>query len=155
MVSREQRAALHEKLHLLRSVTHSRALNKKSIIADASKYIEGLKQKVELLNREIAYARNPLTPRVTVDTLEKGFLIKVFSPKSFPGLLVSVLEVFEELGLNVLEASVSCTETFRLEAVGEEGVMETLDAEVVKQAIKEAIKDNTENSSETSEQEEV
>lgn len=58
--------------------------------------------------------------QVTVETLEKGFLINVFSEKSCPGLLVSVLEAFEELGLNVLEARVSCAESFRLQAVGGE-----------------------------------
>ena len=57
---------------------------------------------------------------MTVETLEKGFLINVFSEKSFPGLLVSILEVFEELGLSVMEARASCTDTFRLEAVGGE-----------------------------------
>ena len=35
-------------------------------------------------------------------------------------MLVSILEAFEELGLNVLDARASCTDTFRLEAVGGE-----------------------------------
>ncbi|TQD85994.1 hypothetical protein C1H46_028429 [Malus baccata] len=114
MVSREhKRAALYEKLQLLRSITNSHA--------------------------------------VTVETLEKGFLINVFSEKSCPGLLVSVLEAFEDLGLNVLEARVSCEDSFRLQAVGgeneEEG--ESIDAHAVKQAVAVAIKnwsENTENS---------
>ncbi|CAN6709992.1 hypothetical protein ACFX13_001619 [Malus domestica] len=159
MVSREhKRAALYEKLQLLRSITNSHALNKTSIIVDASKYIEELKQKVERLNQDIANAQttssssdqNPL-PGVTVETLEKGFLINVFSEKSCPGLLVSVLEAFEDLGLNVLEARVSCEDSFRLQAVGgeneEEG--ESIDAHAVKQAVAVAIKnwsENTENS---------
>ncbi|MBA0879821.1 hypothetical protein Goshw_025195 [Gossypium schwendimanii] len=115
MVSREhKRAALHEKLQLLRSITNSHAVNKTTIIVDASKYIEELKQKVERLNQDISAAQtsndqNPL-PMVTVETLEKGFLINVFSEKSCPGLLVSLLEAFEELGLNILEARVSCTD---------------------------------------------
>ncbi|PRQ59559.1 putative transcription factor bHLH family [Rosa chinensis] len=147
MVSREhKRAALYEKLQLLRSITNSHALNQTSIIVDASKYIEELKQKVEKLNQDIANAtsshdQNQL-PVVTVETLEKGFLINVFSEKSCPGLLVSVLEAFEELGLNVLEARVSCAESFRLQAVGgeneEEG--EGIDAHAVKQAVAVAIK---------------
>ncbi|XP_042504173.1 transcription factor bHLH61-like isoform X3 [Macadamia integrifolia] len=123
MVSREQkRAALYEKLQLLRSVTNSHALNKTSIIVDASKYIEELKQKVESLNQDIATAQNssdpnPLPVQVTVQTVEKGFLINVFSEKSCPGLLVSILEAFEELGLNVLDARVSCSDNFSLEAI--------------------------------------
>ncbi|KAM1020325.1 hypothetical protein ACFX13_042311 [Malus domestica] len=159
MVSREhKRAALYEKLQLLRSITNSHALNKTSIIVDASKYIEELKQKVERLNQDIANAQTTssssdqtsLPVQVTVETLEKGFLINVFSGKSCPGLLVSVLEAFEDLGLNVLEARVSCADSFRLQAVGgeneEEG--ESIDAHAVKQAVAVAIKnwsENTEN----------
>ncbi|EOY02633.1 Transcription factor bHLH61 isoform 2 [Theobroma cacao] len=153
MVSREhKRAALHEKLQLLRSITNSHALNKTSIIVDASKYIEELKQKVERLNEDIAAAQtsnhqNPLPVQVTVETLEKGFLINVLSEKSCPGLLVSILEAFEELGLNVLEARVSCTDSFRLQAVGGENEeqSETIDAQVVKQAVLQAIKNWSES----------
>ncbi|XP_022741267.1 transcription factor bHLH61-like [Durio zibethinus] len=154
MVSREHKRAgvMHEKLQLLRSITNSHALNKTSIIIDASKYIEELKQKVERLNHDITAAaqtsndQNPL-PMVTVETLEKGFLINVFSEKSCPGLLVSVLEAFEELGLNVQEARVSCTESFRLQAVGGENEeqSESIDAQVVKQAVLQAIRNWSES----------
>lgn len=57
---------------------------------------------------------------MTVQTLEKGFLVNVYSGKSSPGLLVSVLEAFEDLGLNVLQARVSCADKFHFEAVGGE-----------------------------------
>ncbi|MQL87340.1 hypothetical protein Taro_019871 [Colocasia esculenta] len=153
MVSREhKRATLHEKLQLLRSVTNSHALSKTSIIVDASKYIQELKQKVEKLNQDIACVRSitnddPL-PMVTVETLEKGFLINVFSKKSCPGMLVAVLAVFEELGLAVVEARVSCTDTFRLEAVGgeTEGQAESVDAHVVRRAVLQAVKNCKESS---------
>ncbi|XP_072984973.1 transcription factor bHLH61-like [Typha latifolia] len=154
MVSREhKRVGLHEKLQLLRSITNSHALNDTSIIIDASKYIEELKQKVIRLNQEIACAQNivldnPL-PMVTVETVGRGFLINVFSDRSYAGLLVSILEAFEELGLTLLEARASCTDTFRLEAVGGEDQAETVNAQVVKQAVLQAI----ENCSENSEQE--
>ncbi|XP_012460914.1 transcription factor SCREAM2 isoform X2 [Gossypium raimondii] len=155
MVSREhKRAGLHEKLQLLRSITNSHSMKKASIIVDASKYIEELKQKVERLNQDITAAktsnnRNPL-PMVTVETLEKGFLINIFSEKSCPGLLVSVLEAFQDLGLNVLEARVSCTDSFRLQAVGGENEeqSENIDAQVVKQAVLQAIKNWSESSDE-------
>ncbi|XP_008782614.1 uncharacterized protein LOC103702096 [Phoenix dactylifera] len=151
MVSREhKRASLHDKLQLLRSITNSHALNKTSIIIDASKYIEELKQKVERLNQEIACAQNVVEedpmPMVTVETLKRGFLINVFSEKRCPGLLVSILEAFEELGLSVLEARASCTDTFCLEAVGGENQTENLDAQVVKQAVLQAIKSCSEGS---------
>ncbi|KAB2034490.1 hypothetical protein ERO13_D04G080300v2 [Gossypium hirsutum] len=156
MVSREhKRAGLHEKLQLLRSITNSHSMKKASIIVDASKYIEELKQKVERLNQDITAAqtsnnRNPLPMQVTVETLEKGFLINIFSEKSCPGLLVSVLEAFQDLGLNVLEARVSCTDSFRLQAVGGENEeqSENIDAQVVKQAVLQAIKNWSESSDE-------
>ena len=52
-----------------------------------------------------------------METLEKGFLINVMSEKSCPGLLVSVLEAFEQLNLNVAEATASCTDSFTFEAI--------------------------------------
>eukprot|EP00268_Persea_americana_P069650 TRINITY_DN9937_c0_g1_i1.p1 TRINITY_DN9937_c0_g1~~TRINITY_DN9937_c0_g1_i1.p1 ORF type:complete len:138 (-),score=43.15 TRINITY_DN9937_c0_g1_i1:268-681(-) len=121
-------------------------LNKTSIIIDASKYIEELKQKVERLNEDLAAAQNPidqnpLPMQVTVETLDKGFLINVFSERSGPGLLVSILEAFEELGLEVIDASLSCEDSFHFEAVGEnQEQVESMDAQVVKQAVLQAIK---------------
>ncbi|CAL9194044.1 unnamed protein product [Musa hybrid cultivar] len=150
MVSREHnRAALHEKLQVLRSLTNSHALRKSSIILDASKYIKELKQKIRRLNQEIESAHstvhdNPLpsvsmvcSDLVTVETLKKGFLINVFSEKSCPGLLVAVLEAIESLGLSVVEAKASCTNAFLLELFGREG--ESVDAQVVKAAVLHAV----------------
>lgn len=147
MVSREQNRTnnLHEKLQLLRSITNSHAINKSSIILDASKYIEELKQKVERLNEDISAAQSSnyqnSKHKVTVQTLEKGFLVNVYSGKSSPGLLVSVLEAFEDLGLNVLEARVSCADRFHFEAVGGENDEneESISAQEVKQVISDAI----------------
>ncbi|XP_057441738.1 uncharacterized protein LOC130733532 [Lotus japonicus] len=152
VLSREQKkAALHEKLQLLRSITNSHALNKTSIIVDASKYIEKLKQKVERLNQEIAddeasNVHNPL-PMVSVETLERGFLINVFSSKCCQGLLVSILEAFEEMRLTVLEARVSCSDTFRFQAVGgeNEDQGETINAQAVELAVGQAIKNWSES----------
>ncbi|CAI0416205.1 unnamed protein product, partial [Linum tenue] len=78
---------------------------------------------------------------VTVETLEKkGFLINIFSGKNCPGLLVSVLEAFEDLGLNVVEARASCSDSFRLQAVGSGGG-DDQNEEVIKQAVLQAIND--------------
>ncbi|XP_057487551.1 transcription factor SCREAM2-like isoform X4 [Actinidia eriantha] len=147
MSSRERKkAALYRKFRQLRSATNSTAVNKTSILVDASKYIEELKEKVERLNQDVATSQSSSghdsLPMVTVDTLEKGFLINVFSEKNCPGLLVSILKAFEELGLDVLDASISCSDSFRLEAVGgeNEGQDESLDAQVVKQAVLQAIR---------------
>ncbi|AQL06810.1 hypothetical protein ACJX0J_038320 [Zea mays] len=151
MMSRERKkaaAALQEKLKILRSITHSHALSNTSIIMDASAYIKQLQQKVVRLNQEIACAQDALRhksssyPTVTVETLGvQGFLVNVFSDKSCPGLLVSVLEAFDELGLSVLQATASCAaDSFRLEAVGGENVVDNVDEHVVKQAVLQAVR---------------
>ncbi|XP_020233468.1 transcription factor SCREAM2 [Cajanus cajan] len=149
MDSREKRrAALQHTLQQLRDVTNSTSLNKASIIVDASKYIEELKQKVEGLNSELGIAESSSStsqidelPMVIVKTLKKGFLINVVLEKNCPGMLVSILEAFEELGLDVLDARVSCEDSFQLEAVGKESHKnDSVDAQVVKQAVLRAIK---------------
>ncbi|KAM5560580.1 hypothetical protein ABKV19_021645 [Rosa sericea] len=137
--SRERKkAALYEQL---RAATNSTAMNKASIIVDASKYIQELKQKVDTLNQDVGTSQNSSSPAVTVETLERGFLISVLSEKNCPGLLVSILEAFEDLGLDVLDARVSCADSFQLEAVGGEnqGEADSIDAQVVKQAVLQAI----------------
>ncbi|XVF29675.1 hypothetical protein REPUB_Repub15cG0142500 [Reevesia pubescens] len=147
-----KKAAVREKLDRLRSVTNSTAVNKTSIIVDASRYIEELKEKVDRLNQEtgtsqMSTSQNPLPMQVTVETLEKGFLINVLLEKNCPGLLVSILETFEELGLDVLDARVSCEDNFTLEAIGGEnqGNAEGMDAQMVKQAVVQAIRKWSEN----------
>ncbi|KAL6138955.1 hypothetical protein ACLB2K_064233 [Fragaria x ananassa] len=140
-------AALYEKL---RAATNSTAMNRASIIVDASKYIQELKKKVDTLNQDVKASQNSSSPaQVTVETLEKGFLISVLSEKNCPGLLVSILEAFEDLGLDVLDARVSCADNFRLEAVGGENQgdqADSIDAQVVKQAVLQAIQNWSQNS---------
>ncbi|KAJ9539791.1 hypothetical protein OSB04_026297 [Centaurea solstitialis] len=153
MVSKEhKKAALHEKLQQLRSITNSHANNDSSIIRDASKYIQELQHKVQILNQDIANGQSTSSyqnswPMVTVEALEKGIQVNLYSERSCPGLLVFVWKVFEELGLNVLEARVSCTGSFQLEALGveREENRETTDAHMVKQAILHAIENWSQN----------
>lgn len=165
MMSRERKkaaAALQEKLKILRSITHSHALSNTSIIMDASAYIKELKQKVVRLNQEIACAQDALRhkassyPTVTVEALGvqgSSFLVNVFSDKSCPGLLVAVLEAFDELGLSVLQATASCADSFRLEAVGGENVADNVDEHVVKQAVLQAVRSCSEGGSEHDDEE--
>nr|XP_009384776.1 PREDICTED: uncharacterized protein LOC103972233 isoform X3 [Musa acuminata subsp. malaccensis] len=138
MTSRDQKkAVLHEKLQLLRSVTNSSAIS--CTCVDASKYIQELKQKVEACKPDLAEESS--LPMVTVETLEKGFWINVFSDKNCPGMLVSVLQAFQELGLDVLDATISSADSFRLEAVGgEQPQNESVDAQMVRQVVVQAIK---------------
>ncbi|KAH0912210.1 hypothetical protein HID58_035531, partial [Brassica napus] len=146
MVSKEYKrdSSLREKFQLLRSITNSHAESETSIIEDASKYIKKLKHKVEKINNETTseqYFCDPTDPMVTVETLEKGFMIKVMSSKNEPGMLVCVLEVFEDLGLEVVEARVSCKDSFSLHAIGisNNDDCESMDGEAVKQAVAVAV----------------
>ncbi|KAE9447562.1 hypothetical protein C3L33_20546, partial [Rhododendron williamsianum] len=122
-------------------------VNKTSIIVDASKYIEELKEKVEQLNQAIAPSPSS-SDQNSLPMVQLHYAL--FTQKGnlhCPGLLVTILEAFEELGLDVLDASVSCSDNFRLEAVGGEnqGQEDSIDAQVVKQGVLEAIKKWSEN----------
>ncbi|KAI4339145.1 hypothetical protein MLD38_024116 [Melastoma candidum] len=153
MVSREQkRAAFREKLQVLRSITNSHAMDETEIVLDASNYIQELKHKVERLSRDISVAdsssEQPRLPEVNVETLEKGYLIQVLSDRSCPGLLSSILEAFEELGLNVMEARVSCTKNFQLQAFGGDNEDEGgggIYSQVIESAVVQAVKNWSEN----------
>ncbi|KAG6751384.1 hypothetical protein POTOM_045918 [Populus tomentosa] len=146
MVSREQkRAAKQKKLQLLRSITNSLAHDNASIILDASNYIKDLKQRVEKLNQDVATAASFTSqkfPTIRVEEQENDFLIKVFTARNCQGLLVFILEAFEELGLEVLQARVSTSDSFLLEAIATRENKEAdghIDDQVVKQVVLQGI----------------
>ncbi|KAL5823854.1 hypothetical protein ACOSQ3_021836 [Xanthoceras sorbifolium] len=159
MVSREQKkmaAVMYKKLQLLRAIANSHALQQAQLskTSVASKYIQQLdnKQKIEKMNQNIATAaapdqistghqQSPLPPRVIrVEAEEKSIFIKVFIESSCcRGLLVFILEAFEELGLDVLHARVSCSNGFLLEAIGVKKGDEKVDAQKVEEAVLQAI----------------
>ncbi|KAL9380137.1 hypothetical protein Peur_028619 [Populus x canadensis] len=150
MVSREpKRAAKQKKLQLLRSITNSHAHDKASIILDASNYIKDLKQRVEKLNQDVATAASFTSqnfPTIRVEEQENDFLIKVFTARNCQGLLVFILEAFEELGLEVLQARVSTSDSFLLEAIAtrvrrqeNKEADDHIDAQVVKQVVLQGI----------------
>ncbi|KAI4316013.1 hypothetical protein L6164_024032 [Bauhinia variegata] len=146
MVSRShKRTAMCRNLQLLRSITDSHARRKTSVLLDASEYIQALKRKLEELNQAITAQKSidydPM-PMLRVEAQEKGFLIKVLSQRSCDGLLVFILEAFEELGLDVLQARVSCVDKFCLEAIGtKENNQETgnMDVPMVEKVVLQAI----------------
>ncbi|XP_022966518.1 uncharacterized protein LOC111466169 [Cucurbita maxima] len=87
---------------------------------------------------------------VNVESLVRGFLINVYVEKNSPGLLVRILEAFEKLGLEVLDANVSCSDCFQLQAVGEENEdTKMVKPQVVKKAVKQAIKEWSESNGQT------
>ncbi|KAG2622651.1 transcription factor SCREAM2-like isoform X2 [Panicum virgatum] len=152
-----------KKLQLLRSVTKSDAANKTSILVDASKYIKELKDKVEEATAASApdssssgsgsaVAATVSVSSVDLDNISnssssrRGFRINVSMERSRPGLLVSVLEALEDLGIDVLDADVSFGEdtAFRLEALGsgdgqQQAASGSVDAQKVRQAVLQAI----------------
>ncbi|GJN07178.1 hypothetical protein PR202_ga24983 [Eleusine coracana subsp. coracana] len=150
MSGKEKKAAdLEEKLQLLRSVTKSNAANETSILVDASKYIRELKGKVEAAAAAAAAGESSRSsaalPGVVVSVRRGGgFRINVSMERSRPGLLVSVLQALEKLGLDVLDADVSCADDtpFRLQALGHHQQQQgrtTVDEQVVRQAVLQAI----------------
>ncbi|CAL5424677.1 unnamed protein product [Camellia sinensis] len=150
MVSKEQKkAAVYRKLQLLRSITNPHAQRKTSTMIDVLKYIKDLKQKMERVNQEIAEAQNSTAQnsfpmQVHVEDQEKGFLVSVVSERSCNGLLVFILEAFESMGLDVLQARVSCSTDFHLEAIGgyvlnEGQADQEIDAQGVKQSVLQAV----------------
>ncbi|KAG2559626.1 transcription factor SCREAM2-like [Panicum virgatum] len=152
-----------KKLQLLRSVTKSDAANKTSILVDASKYIKELKDKVEEATAASApdssssgsgsaVAATVSVSSVDLDNINnssssrRGFRINVSMERSRPGLLVSVLEALEDLGIDVLDADVSCGEdtAFRLEALGsgdgqQQAGSGSVDEQKVRQTVLQAI----------------
>ncbi|WVZ83693.1 hypothetical protein U9M48_030814 [Paspalum notatum var. saurae] len=131
--------------------------DKTSILEDASKYIKELKDKVQeaaaasqadsTTSCGSAMAATVSVSSVDVlDSSSRRFRINVSMERGRPGLLVSVLEAFEDLGLNVLNAYVSCADAaaFRLQALGSchQGQRQgevIVDDQVVCQAVLQAI----------------
>ncbi|CAN6373836.1 unnamed protein product [Urochloa humidicola] len=160
MSGKEKKAALEEKLQLLRSITKSNAADMTSILVDASKYIKELKDKVNEASAADDGSSSSsgsalAATQVSVSSVEldsnsscrRGFRITVSMERSRPGLLVSVLEAFEELGLDVLDADVSCADdtAFRLQALGgsgqgqQQGGSSSVDEQMVRRAVLQAI----------------
>ncbi|KAK7387280.1 hypothetical protein VNO78_27959 [Psophocarpus tetragonolobus] len=148
MVSRvHKRTAMYRNLQLLRSIRYSHSRARASVLLELSNYIQVLKQKLQEYNQlTLATIRKVVDydpmPKLEVETQEEGFLIKVLGQSSCQGLLVFILEAFEELGLDVLQARVSCAESFSLEALGNKENNEDirpLDAQLVEQVVSQAI----------------
>lgn len=125
---------------MLRSLTNSKSMRRTAIITDALQYIKQLILKVETLNKEYDSQSNSqlqVSTEVKVEKIEKGFLVHVSCEKGRDSL-VTILETLEEMGLNVLQARVSCNKSFWMEAIGEDE-SQSLDVRLVKLAILNAL----------------
>ncbi|CDO96850.1 unnamed protein product [Coffea canephora] len=136
-VSREQRRiALRRKLHILRKLTNSKSVKKSSIIMDAFLYIYKLKLQLEAIRREYQNLINHIQ-EVKVEKFGTKFLVRVTCKKG-KDLLVSIIEAFENLNLNIFQAKAACKHFFFMEAVVEDED-QVLDVKDVTEAVMTAI----------------
>nr|XP_011460625.1 PREDICTED: uncharacterized protein LOC105350388 isoform X2 [Fragaria vesca subsp. vesca] len=154
-----KRLPLRRKLQTQRSFTRRKSLRtakvrKSSTVIDAMLHIYLLKRKLEALHKEcldlmaiktkyldlIKHIHMP--KEVKVEKIEEGFRVRVTCEKA-DDTLVSILEAFDEMGLNILQAKVSCNSYFAMEAIAAHEAQNQeykLDVTGVTQAIIKAIK---------------
>ncbi|KAL5774220.1 hypothetical protein ACOSP7_011777 [Xanthoceras sorbifolium] len=149
--SLQRRLALRRKLQILRTLTDSKSVKKSSIIMDSLIYIYKLKLKLEAIKREysnlMAIKRQYLylmehvqvPEEVKVEKVGEMLLVRVTCKKGAESKLVSILEVFDEMGLNVVRASVSSNYVFEMEAIVAAQNPEAVDVREVTQVISKAI----------------
>ncbi|KAL1562627.1 hypothetical protein AAHA92_05190 [Salvia divinorum] len=134
----QRRMALRRKLHILRTLTKSKSVKRSSIIMDAFLYIYKLKLQVEAIKKEYQYLINNIQ-QVKVEKVGTGHLRVMVTCKKGEEILVSLLEAFEKLKVNVVQARVSCNHFFGMEAI----VEDTIDASILRDAILELIQQQT------------
>ncbi|XP_057797629.1 uncharacterized protein LOC131013528 [Salvia miltiorrhiza] len=134
----QRRMALRRKLHILRTLTKSKSVKRSSIIMDAFLYIYKLKLQVEAIKKEYQYLINHIQ-QVKVEKIGTGHLVVLVTCKKGEEILVSILEAFEKLNVNVVQARVSCNHFFGMEAI----VQDSVDAAILSHAILEVIQKQT------------
>ncbi|XP_031393743.1 uncharacterized protein LOC116205313 isoform X2 [Punica granatum] len=151
----QKRATSRRKLHIPRSLSTSKSVRGSSIVLGALLlYIHKLKLKLAALTRDYCtlYATNRqllkytrlLKSQVRVEKIgnvaRPSFRVRVMCEKR-GGRLVPILEAFEKMGLNIMQASVSCDRMFAMEAIAVAAAQEQPPAATaVTQALLEAIK---------------
>ncbi|XP_052183428.1 uncharacterized protein LOC127795661 [Diospyros lotus] len=113
-----KRMRLRRKLHILRTLTNSKSAKKRSIIMDAFLLIYKLKLHLQTIKREPLSLLNLTQEEVKVEKMGAEFLVKVMCKKG-QEVLVAILESFERMGLEVLQARVSTHPFLSLEAIVE------------------------------------
>ncbi|MED6216440.1 hypothetical protein PIB30_007784 [Stylosanthes scabra] len=121
----QRRISLRRKLHILRALANSNSLKGKrgSIPKSSIVYIYKLKVALESIKREYENILKDVKEKnkeevVKVEKVKGGgrFVVRIKCEKGGEKL-VSVLEAFEEMGVNVENAKVSCEGGFRMEAI--------------------------------------
>ncbi|XVE51493.1 hypothetical protein DITRI_Ditri02bG0046100 [Diplodiscus trichospermus] len=147
----QRRTASRRKLHHLRTLTKTKSVKRGSIILNVLLHLCKLIVKLEEMQREyqnlmairneylILLKHMQIPKEVKVEKIGEVFVVKVTCNKGAGDKLVSILEAFDELGLNVLQARVSCTHFFAMEAIAVAQDKQSTDTKVVTQAVLKAI----------------
>ncbi|KZV18049.1 hypothetical protein F511_39154 [Dorcoceras hygrometricum] len=132
-----RRRALRRKLHVLKNLTNSKSARKSGIIMDAFLYIYQLKLRVEAIKREYQHLVSQIQD-VKVEKVGAGFFSVRVTCKKSEEILGSILEAFEGMKVNVIQARVACKHFFTMEAIVEAsaGTDETMVNEGVLQAVR-------------------
>ncbi|KAE7995886.1 hypothetical protein FH972_000649 [Carpinus fangiana] len=109
----QKRIALRRKIHILRAHTISKSLKLK-LEAFKREYTNLMAIKREYL--KLMMQMKMPTKDVEVQKIGQGFLVRVNCEKG-TDRLVTILEAFDKMGLNVQQARVSCSNVFALEAI--------------------------------------
>ncbi|CAN8290861.1 unnamed protein product [Cochlearia groenlandica] len=120
-----KKASQSMKSHFLKNLTHFKHSDYEQslLVKEALLYIAILKLKIEALKREHEVSkilkREPLHhfQEVKVENIGERYQVKIKSLKGDDNKLVNILEAFEEMGLSVAQARVSCQDTFAMEAI--------------------------------------
>ncbi|KAG4178325.1 hypothetical protein ERO13_A10G035000v2 [Gossypium hirsutum] len=115
----QRRTASLRKLHLLQTLNKPKSVKRSCSIINVLLHFYKLKVKLEEIQREYQnLLKNMRIPQeVKVEKINgEQFVLKVACNKG-GDKLVSILEVFDELGLNVVQARVSCRHFFSMEAI--------------------------------------
>ncbi|KAH0985085.1 hypothetical protein GBA52_012262 [Prunus armeniaca] len=151
----QKRAPLRRKLQNLSSLTKMKSVKRSSIFMEALLQIYMLKLKLEAVQREYLHLmalktkylnlikHSQVPKEVKVEKIEEGFLVRV-KCENAGDTLVSVLEAFEEMGLTVLQARISSSNYFSMEAIAvtENQNQDQLDVRDITQAITRATEFN-------------
>ncbi|KAK4740635.1 hypothetical protein SAY87_024223 [Trapa incisa] len=149
-----KRATLRRKLHILRSRSASSPDRESSVVSVALfLYIHKLKMKLAGLARDcctlyatnkrlLAYSRlhkNEVRVEKVVSDACQSYIIRVTCERR-RGRLVSILEALEKMGLNLMQARISCTPLFAMEAVAVAAIhAQPLEERDVREALLKAI----------------
>ncbi|XP_010538214.1 PREDICTED: uncharacterized protein LOC104812642 [Tarenaya hassleriana] len=131
MAARQQKnRAKQRKLHFPTNLTDFKLSQggQRAVIREALVYISLLKLKIEAAQKEYTHlkmvkreALNRINTKnqseeVKVEKIGERFLVKVMCPRG-QHMLVHILEAFEEMEMSVIQARVSCQNSFSMEAI--------------------------------------